>query len=77
MASALAWGDIRLCDLGRPDRRRPVLVLTRDSALAYLDRATVAPITTTVRHVPSELPLGLEAGLKEASAANLHNLVTV
>ena len=77
MASEVAWGDIRLCELDRPDKRRPVLVLTRGSALAYLTRVTVAPITTTVRGVPSELALGPESGLKTPSAANLHNLVTV
>ena len=77
MASEVAWGDIRLCELDRPDKRRPVLVLTRGSALGYLTRITVAPITTTVRGVPSEIAVGPESGLKSRSAANLHNLVTV
>ncbi|MBI5480669.1 MAG: type II toxin-antitoxin system PemK/MazF family toxin [Deltaproteobacteria bacterium] len=68
---------MRLCELDRPDKRRPVLVLTRNSALAYLTRVTVAPVTTTIRGVPSEIALGAESGLKTPSAANLHNLVTV
>jgi mRNA interferase MazF len=56
---------------------RPVLVLSRDSALPYLGTATVAPITSTVRGVPSEVELGIDDGLKTACAVNLHNMVTI
>jgi mRNA interferase MazF len=56
---------------------RPVLVLTRDSAISYLTRVTVAPITSTIRGVPSEVVLGPEDGMKRPCAANLHNVVTV
>jgi mRNA interferase MazF len=52
-------------------------VLTRDSALAYLSRVTVAPITSTIRGVPSEVALGPDDGMKQPCAVNLHNLVTV
>jgi len=38
-----------------PDKERPVLVLTRESALDYLSAATVAPVTSTIRGVPSEV----------------------
>jgi mRNA interferase MazF len=51
--------------------------LTRDSALGYLSRVTVAPITSAIRGVPSEVLVGPEDGLKRPSAVNLHNLVTV
>jgi mRNA interferase MazF len=54
-----------------------VLILTRGSALDYLSRVTVAPITSTVRGVPSEVILGLEDGMKRVCAVNLHNVVTV
>jgi mRNA interferase MazF len=54
-----------------------VLLLTRDSAIGYLSRVTVAPITSTIRGVPSEVALGPADGLRQACAANLHNLVTV
>jgi len=54
-----------------------VLVLTRDSAIGYLSRVTVAPVTSTIRGVPSEVPLGPEDGLRQTCVANLHNLVTV
>lgn len=54
-----------------------MLVLTRSSAIPYLSRVTVAPITSTIRGVPSEVPLGPEDGLRQPCAANLHNVVTV
>ena len=68
---------MRLFRFGRPDKQRPVLILTRASALRYLSRVTVAPITSTVRGVPSEVPLGPDDGMKHPCAVNLHNLVTV
>jgi mRNA interferase MazF len=54
-----------------------VLVLTRDSAIGYLARVTVAPVTSTIRGVPSEAELGTEDGMKQPCAVNLHNVVTV
>jgi mRNA interferase MazF len=54
-----------------------VVVLTRDSALRYLSTATVAPITSTIRGVPSEVRLDEEDGMKAPCAVNLHNAVTV
>jgi mRNA interferase MazF len=54
-----------------------VLVLTRDSAVPYLSRVTVAPITSTVRGVPSEVALGPDDGMRQPCAVNLHNVVTV
>ena len=54
-----------------------MLVLTRASAIAYLSRVTVAPITSTIRGVPSEVPLGPDDGMKQACAVNLHNVMTV
>ena len=77
MAGRLERGEIRLYRFERPDKERPVLILTRSSAIAYLSRVTVAPITSTIRGVPSEVPLGVDEGMKQPCAANLHNLVTV
>ena len=77
MAARLARGDVRLYNFNPPDKNRPVVVLTRDSALAYLGAATVAPITSTIRGVPSEVLLNEEDGMKAPCAVNLHNLVTV
>ena len=69
-------GEIRLCRVSG-DKRRPVVVLTRSSAIPYLTTVTVAPITSTIRLVPSEVVLGIEDGLKHRSAVNLHNALTV
>jgi mRNA interferase MazF len=70
-------GDVRLYRFSAPDKKRPVVVLTRDSAIGYLSTATVAPITSTVRGVPSEVLLDEADGMKTPCAVNLHNLVTV
>jgi len=77
VARGIAWGDIRFVDFGRPDKRRPALVLTRTSAVPYLNAVTVAPITRTIRGVPTEVSLGTEEGMKDVCAANLHTLQTV
>ena len=77
MAGRVERGDVRLFAFPPPDKPRPVLVLTRDSAIGYLSRVTVAPITSTIRGVPSEVALGTEDGMKQPCAVNLHNVVTV
>ena len=77
MAGALARGDVRLYRFPRPDKQRPVVVLTRESAIAYLSAVTVAPITSTIRDVPSEVRLTEADGMKGECAVNLHNVVTV
>ena len=77
MARGLAWGDVRMVQFGPPDKTRPVLVLTRTSALGFLNAVTVAPITSAVRGVPSEVVLDEEDGMKSRCAVNLHNAVTV
>ncbi|MEK6630324.1 MAG: type II toxin-antitoxin system PemK/MazF family toxin [Acidobacteriota bacterium] len=77
MARRVARGDIRLCEFPAPDKPRPVLVLTRDWAAEYLTRLTVAPITSSIRDVPSQILLTESDGMKHACAVNLHNLVTV
>ena len=69
-------GEIRLCRISG-DKRRPVVVLTRSSAIPYLTRVTVAPITSTIRSIPTEVVLGIDDGLKRRSAVNLDNPVTV
>ena len=77
MAAAIARGDVRLYLFAAPDKKRPVLVLTRNSAIRYLATVTVAPITSTIRGVPSEVILGEEDGMKSPSVVNLHNAITV
>ncbi len=77
MADRIARGDVRLYSFSPPDKKRPVVVVTRDSAIAYLSTVTVAPITSTIRGVPSEVMLNEEDGMKAPCAVNLHNAVTV
>jgi len=77
LAGRIERGEVRLVRFPAPDKERPVLVLTRASAIPYLSRVTVAPITSTIRQVPSEVALGPEDGMRQPCAANLHNLVTV
>ncbi|HEV8609163.1 MAG TPA: type II toxin-antitoxin system PemK/MazF family toxin [Thermoanaerobaculia bacterium] len=77
MAGGIERGDIRLYRFPAPDKERPVLVLTRGSAIPYLTRVTVAPITSTIRGVPSEVQLGAEDGMRHSCAVNLHNVMTV
>jgi len=77
VAGAIARGEVRLYQFPRPDKQRPVVVLTRESAIAYLSAVTVAPITSTIRGVPSEVRLTEADGMKGACAVNLHNVVTV
>jgi mRNA interferase MazF len=77
VAGKIARGDIRLFRFPEPDKQRPVLVLTRDSIIDRLSRVSVAPVTSTIRGVASEVVLGADDGMKDACAINLHNIVTV
>ena len=77
VAGGLARGEVRLYRFPQPDKQRPVVVLTRDGALDYLSRVTVAPITSSVRAVPSEVMLTTADGMKSTCAINLYNVVTV
>jgi mRNA interferase MazF len=77
LATGLERGDIRLYRFADPDKMRPVVVLTRSSGLRYLSTATVAPITSTIRDVPSQVRLNEDDGMKTPCAVNLHNAITV
>ena len=77
MAGRLNRGDIHLCRFPPPDKPPPVLILTRDSSIGHLSTATIAPITSTVRAVPSEMILDVDDGMKRRCAVSLHNVVTV
>ena len=63
--------------ISRPDKKRPVLILTRDSALEFLGEVTVAPITTTIRDIPSEVLLTKADGMPRDCAVDLDHLQTV
>lgn len=77
MARRLNRGDVHLYRFSPPDKQRPVLVLTRNSAIGHLSTVTVAPISSTIRDVPSEVILDVDDGMKDRCAVNLHNAITV
>jgi mRNA interferase MazF len=70
-------GDVRWYTFNAPDKKRPVLVLTRESASSVLNSVTVAPITSTIRSIPTELLLTEQDGVPHTCAANFDNLQTV
>ena len=70
-------GEIRWYKFARPDKRRPVLILTRDSVQQYLGEVTIAPITGTVRDIPSEVFLSKADGMPLDCAVNCDHLQTV
>ena len=70
-------GDICWYSFKAPDKRRPVLILTRDSAIRILNSIIIAPITSTIRGIPTEVVLTEEDGLPATCAANFDNLQTV
>lgn len=63
--------------LARLDKTRPVLVLTREPARAAMTKVTVAPITTTIKGLSSEVRLGRANGLAHECAASLDNITTI
>jgi mRNA interferase MazF len=63
--------------LKEPDKRRPILILTRTSAISFLTGITIAPITTTIRAIPSEVVLTAADGLFEECAVNLDTIQTI
>jgi mRNA interferase MazF len=70
-------GDICWYTFNAPDKKRPVLILTRESAISVLNSVTVAPITSTIRSIPTELLLTEQDGVPHMCAANFDNLQTV
>jgi mRNA interferase MazF len=70
-------GEIWLYQFKPPDKRRPVLVLTRPEVIDLLRTVMVAPITSTIRGAPSEVSVGVDEGLKGPSAVNLDHVQTV
>ena len=70
-------GELRWYVVSRPDKKRPVVILTRDSALEFLGELTVAPITSTIRDIPSEVLLTKADGMPKDCAVNLDHLQTV
>ncbi len=70
-------GEVRWYRFPQPNKRRPVLILTRDSSLDVLSDVTVAPITSTIRDIPTEVVIGELDGMPRECAVNLDHLQTV
>lgn len=77
MAAGVGRGEIWLYTFKAPDKRRPVLVLSRQDVIPLLRTVMVAPVTSAIRGAPSEVPVGVEEGLKGPSAVNLDHVQTV
>jgi mRNA interferase MazF len=70
-------GEIWWAELDPPAGRRPVLLLSRDEAYSIRELITIAPVTSRVRHIPSEVPLGREDGLPKPCVINLDIITTI
>jgi mRNA interferase MazF len=70
-------GEVRWYAFSRPDKKRPVLILTRDSALEFLGEVTMAAVTSTIRDIPSEVLLTNADGMPRDCAVNLDHVQTV
>ena len=77
MATDLKRGSIWMYKFKKPDKLRPVLILSRQDVIGLIDTVIVAPITTTIYGVPSEVIVGIDQGLKHESAVNLDHIQTV
>lgn len=70
-------GEVYWYTFKAPDKRRPVLILTRNSIIPYLNTVTIAPITTRIREIPSEVLLNTKDGMPTICVANLDKIQTV
>ena len=70
-------GEVWWAELPPPSGRRPVVLLSRDEAYAVRGLVTIAPVTTRVRGIPAEVPLGPEDGLPRECVVNLDVITTV
>lgn len=77
MAREVNRGEIWFYTFKAPDKRRPVLILSRQEVIPLLRTVMVAPITSAIRGAPSEVVIGIEEGLRKDSAVNLDHVQTV
>ena len=70
-------GEVRWYKFKHPDKKRPVVILTRNSILEYLGEVTVAPVTSTIRDIPSEVLLSRRDGMHNDCAVNCDHIQTV
>ena len=68
---------MRPIHLARMEKTRPVVVLTREPIRPFLNKVTVAAVTSTVRNTPTEVSVGRENGLDHDSAVSCDNITTI
>jgi mRNA interferase MazF len=77
VAREVRRGDVWRYRFKAPDKLRPVVILSRPEVIDLLHTVMVAPITSTLRGAPSEVPVGVGEGLKRESAVNLDHVQTI
>lgn len=70
-------GEVWWAELDAPVGRRPVVLLSRNEAYTVRALVTMAPITTRIRHIPSEVLLGIDDGMPRECVANLDSITTI
>ena len=70
-------GEVYWYTFKSPDKRRPVLILTRSAVISYLNTVTIAPITSRIRDIPSEVFMTIDDGMPADCAVNFDNIQTV
>ena len=77
MAREVERGEVWLYEFRRPDKRRPVVILSRPEVIDLIDTVMVAPVRSSIIGAPSEVVVGLAEGLKHDSAVTLDHVQTV
>lgn len=73
----MSRGDVWMLDLGGSAGRRPAVIMTRQAVIPYVNKVTVAEITTSNKGYPTEVPIGQKANLPRESFVQLDNIQTV
>ncbi len=73
----IKYAEIRWYKFQKPDKKRPVLILTRDSIINYLNEVSIAPITGTIRDIPTEVNLTKSDGMPKECVINCDHIQTV
>jgi mRNA interferase MazF len=77
MGRLMTRGEVRWYKFNPPDKKRPVVILTRDSIIGFLGEVTIAPVTSTIRDIPSEVLLSKSDGMPIDCAVNCDHIQTV
>lgn len=72
----VAQGEIWLMETPN-QKQRPVLVVSRDDVIMVLNNIVIAPVTSTIRDIPTCIPVGPEEGIDHDSTATFDNLAAV